>query len=463
MYSKKNSFKIGVTLFFILSIISINGCDDTDNLNRITSSILSLSINDNTLNDGDVDIPLNSTIEIVFSSAIVPAKFENAFTISTSSQDAPYSISYINQSSKVVVVIENMAPNTIYSIAMAPSVIFENGQSLPNTVTYEFTTTNELVSKIPCSSASNDCIEKLEISLSGSTLAFDFYSNYDFISDTDFVWEDITNVIFSVHGLQRNADEYFTYMSKSIKSIGTEKNTVIIAPFFKDEQSAENTDLFWNNSNWREGDNSSNTNASVSSFSVIDAIIDILSKTDKFPNLKTVFVAGHSSGAAFVQHYALANKAETSYSNLDFKYLVANNQYFYYPDGMRFNESTNEFYIPTDCSGYTNWPYGYDNAISYINGVDASTLTDQQVLRNTTYFLGSNDTFTEGSLNTTDCQATLLGSNRVTRGENMFLYMQTFYESTNQHQKITVDNVGHNAEEMFNSPEFKEYLATNSQ
>lgn len=114
--------------------------------------------------------------------------------------------------------------------------------------------------------------------------------------------------------------------------------------------------------------------------------------------------------------------------------------------------------MPTDCAGYDYWPYGYQFAVPYLNGVTAATLTEQQVTRNTTYFLGSNDTSTTGTLNTSDCQATLLGSNRVIRGENMLTYMETFYQTTHNHRNIIVPNVAHDANGIFNSAEFKQFM-----
>ena len=237
-----------------------------------------------------------------------------------------------------------------------------------------------------------------------------------------------------------------------------EENTLVIAPHFEDNSTAPTNGLVWNDSRWREGANAGNANATISSFTVMDSLVNRFSNLEKFPNLKTVIVAGHSSGAAYTQHYALANKVEDAHPTLDFQYVVANNQYFYYPDGKRYDEGAGTFYEPMDCAGYTFWPYGYEFAVSYLDGIDAATLTQQQVTRNTIYLLGSDDTSTTGTLNTTDCQATFLGSNRFARGENMFTYMETFYTSTHNHRKIIVPNVAHDGNGMFNSEEFKQYV-----
>ena len=58
---------------------------------------------------------------------------------------------------------------------------------------------------------------------------------------------------------------------------------------------------------------------------------------------------------------------------------------------------------------------------------------------------------TNGSLNTSDCEATLLGENRFDRGEKMFDYIESFYAGANNHQKVLVNNIGHNAAQMYNA------------
>jgi hypothetical protein len=367
----------------------------------------------------------------------------------------PYAVVYSNLSSKATITTSQMEVNVMHTVSILDGDLGPDGARLQKGTSISFETN---LGKSPCTSATNDCLQKLQIASSaGAQFNVDLYSNYDFIDDTQFVHNSITQVVIVVHGLERNANDYFSYMTSSLQNLNMQENTLLISPYFKDNTAAASNDLFWD-TRWREGANSGNATASISSFSVIDALIEKIVSSVNFPDLSTVFITGHSSGAAFVQHYALANKAENTHSNLKFEYIVANNQYFYYPDGLRYNESTQQFETPSTCSGYTFWPYGFEFSTPYLDGIAQSVLREQQVTRSTTYLLGSNDTSTTGSLNTTDCQATLLGSNRVKRGENMYLYMQTYYGTTNKHEKIIVNNVGHDGNAMYNSTEFKQYL-----
>ncbi len=451
--TRKISKKISV-FSMILCLAFLVGCNDNDN-DLLSVSILSITANGSPLEDGASNIPVSSVIEVAFSSEIVPSKFENLLSITAGSSEFAYTVSYSNVSSKATIVLAQMEANETYNLSISVGDLGPKGESFNDGISLSYVTN---FGKTPCLSATNACIQTLQMpNDSGAQFNFDMYSNYDFIDDTEFTYNSINQLVIVVHGLQRNANDYFSYMTTLLQSINMEGSSLLISPYFKDTQNASADDLYWD-SRWREGADSGNTNASISSFTVIDAIIEKVVSSGNFPNLSTIFVTGHSSGGAFVQHYALANKVENIHTNVNFEYGIANNQYFYYPDGVRYDENTQQFITPSGCSGYDFWPYGYQLSVPYLDGIEQSIITEQQITRSTTYFLGSNDTSTTGSLNTSDCQATLLGSNRVKRGENLFLYMQTFYGGTNNHEKIIVNNVGHDANGMYNSSEFQQYI-----
>lgn len=449
---KKINYSIRFFTTLIATLLLISCSSDEDSV--IELSIVSASINGSNLGDGQTNMPLNGTVEIVFSQILNSERFKEAFSFSDAQGEATYTTTFANAGSKAVISYSGLNPDSNYTISVQPRVLGENGEVLNTAFSRGFTTTSEVEeTKTPCTSASDQCIQTIEIAEGGS---FEFYSSYDIISDADYVWEAIEEVVFVVHGQNRDADEYFRYMTNSVGDISELENILVISPYFQDEASAADGELYWN-SNWRVGANSANSGVDVSSFTVLDQLIDYLADMEKFPNLSEIKVTGHSSGAAFVQHYAITNTSETTYTDYKFQYVVANNQYFYYPDGRRYDESTNDFYTPTDCTGYDFWPYGYTTAPAYLDGMTQEDLLQQQISRNTIYLLGTNDIQTEGTLNTTDCAATLLGSNRLERGRNIFNFFETFYPENNQ-EVIEVPNVGHDANAMFNSTEFKEFL-----
>lgn len=455
MNTIKNSFKMISIFSMVFSLLCLVSCDSKDDNDDLLSlSILSITANGSPLEDGALNISVNSVIEVAFSSEIMPSKFEDLLSITIGTTELNYTVSYSNVSSKATIVLDQMDANETYNLSIPSGDLGPSGEYFKSGISLSFVTN---LGKTPCLSGTNACIQTMPLSNdTGAQFNFDMYSNYDFIDDTQFIYNSINQLVIVVHGQQRNANDYFSYMATSLQSINMEESTLLISPYFKDNTAAAANDLFWD-SRWREGVNSGNTDAAISSFTVIDSIIEKIVNSGNFPNLSTIFVTGHSSGGAFVQHYALANRAENIHTNINFEYGIANNQYFYYPDGLRYDENTQQFVTPSNCSGYTFWPYGSEFSVPYLEGVDQSVITEQQVTRKTTYLLGSNDT-TDFLLNTTDCQATLLGSNRVKKGENLLLYMQTFYSTTNNHDKIIVNNVGHDGNGMYNSSEFKQYL-----
>lgn len=448
----KMNYYIQILAALIATMLLISCSSDDDSIGELT--IYSASVNGSDLSEGQTNIPLDGSIEIAFSHILNSEAFEEALSFSDTRGEANYATSLGNGGSTAVLSYSGLKPGSGYTISVNPGALGENGETLKTGFSQSFTTTSEVEeTKSPCTSASEECMQKIEIA-EGST--FEFYSSYDIISDLEYVWEEIEEVVFVVHGQNRNADEYFRHMTNAVGDIGKLDNTLVIAPYYKEEANAVDGELFWGN-NWREGADSKNSGTDLSSYTVLDRMVDYLADLEKFPNLKEIKFTGHSSGAAMVQHYAITNTTESTYSDYEFEYVVANNQYFYYPDGRRYKESTSEFYTPTDCTGYDFWPYGYETAPGYVNGMTQKELLQQQISRSTIYLLGTDDTQTEGTLNTTDCAATLLGSNRFERGRNIFNFFETFYPENNQ-EFIEVPNVGHDANAMFSSEEFKEFL-----
>ncbi|MEQ9592136.1 MAG: hypothetical protein RLN86_06030, partial [Cyclobacteriaceae bacterium] len=321
---------------------------------------------------------------------------------------------------------------------------------------YSFTTAQDDVirSMAPCTTTGS-CLRSVELQGSLGEGTFEFYSNYP-IYEENAEWENLTQAIIVVHGASHDPDNYFSYLTSSLNAESLSESTVLISPFFRDTSTGSSDDFFWSGVTYRQGNQSSNSNK-ISSFEVIDALIDQLANTDRFPVMKKIIVTGHSSGAAFTHVYGGANTSESTHTEIEFKYVVANSQFFYYPDGQRINESNNQLYTPAGCPAYDFWPLGYNSPPPYLSGVTESNFNTQFVNRTIIYLLG-NGSQSDPTLNTTDCQNTLQGSSRYLRGENMFRYMELAYPSANGHSKKIVNGIGHDGEGMYKSPEFRALL-----
>lgn len=204
------------------------GCSEDDDALAGSLSVISVKLNDVVFTNDMQGVPLNSTFEIVFSSTVEPEIFENALYISAGQEQVPFTTEYLNQSTKVLIGLDDMTPNTAYTINVDSGRIGVEGKILQQAISYSFTTENaDTNAKAPCLSASEDCMQRLEfLDDSEQSLSFDVYSNYDFIEDSGFVWGFIDKVVVVVHGANRDADNYYNYMVNSLQSMGMERNTL---------------------------------------------------------------------------------------------------------------------------------------------------------------------------------------------------------------------------------------------
>ena len=422
-------------------------------------SLLAITANGINLVDGAINVPGTPTFELTFSAALDPGKFESAFSLSTASGAIQPGFSYTNATSKAIVTANGLAFNTAYTLKVARGALGQNGEVLDKEVSLNFTTVDGgLITEMePCVAATGACLETAAITNgAGAAGNFDFYSSYPAYQDNA-RWEKLKYAVIVAHGQNRDADNYFTYLMATLRNEGLEDNTLLIAPFFKSASDAGSGALYWNTSSWREGRNSDDATG-VSSFEVADQLLARLADKEHFPVLEKVIITGHSSGALFTQAYAAANQAEGLYPDIEFHYIVANSQYFYYPDDVRFDESTGQFVEPAGCPAFNRWPLGFVGPPDYLSGVEESTVDRQIIERQVVYLLGSSDTSTSGTLNTADCEAVLLGPNRFKRGEYLYLLMQANHSGAHNSRKIIVNGVGHDAQGMYQSMAFRTLL-----
>jgi len=412
--------------------------------------ILSSTINGSSINNSNQEIPIATTIEFVFSTALIPNSFEAAFSISGVSGNVDYDLTYSNATTKVTATLL-LDYNTTYTVNLDAIAIGAKGEKLNQSLSFSFKTALDDVirSQAPCTS---ECLETVSLSIEGTSGSFDYYSSYP-IYEENASWENLTTALIVVHGVNRNADDYFSFMSSTITQENLGNEIVLISPFFKNSSEATGDDFYWSSVNWREGDQSINS-AKISSYAVIDSIIDRLSDKEHFPVLDKIIITGHSAGALFTHAYAASNISESNHTDIGFEYIVANSQYFYYPDGQRIDEASNQLFTPSNCASYQIWPLGFNSAPSYLSSTTQDMLNTQFTDRSVGYLLG-NGNQSDPTLNTSSCQNILQGSTRYQRGENMFRYMELVYPSSHNHYKTIVNGVGHDGSGMYKSFEFK--------
>lgn len=416
---------------------------------------LSISLNGATLTDGAQNVPTSAAISIVFSATIDPASFESEFSITGGPLLADPVLTYANQTSKVTIELE-LDFETTYTFRVGEGAIGKNGERLGSAIMRSFTTLADGIIHAlpPCTEASDDCLQTVSLTADG-TADLSFYASYPIYEDQA-EWLDLKAAVIVVHGVNRNADDYFSYLMNALQAGGVEDEVVLIAPHFKNASEAVAGEFYWSGSDWREGKDAAGS-ASISSFAAVDRLIDRLADPAHFPVLEKIIVTGHSSGGLFTHLFAAANQSAVDHPELSFTYVVANSQYFYYPDGRRVNEATGQLYTPAGCTGYDLWPLGFEVVPPYLAGIDPATYNDRFVDSEVVYLLG-NGSGPDNTLNTSDCYATLLGSSRYQRGENMFLYLELAYPGVHQHSRTIVEGIGHDGAAMYGSAALQSLL-----
>lgn len=131
--------------------------------------------------------------------------------------------------------------------------------------------------------------------------------------------------LFIIHGALRNSEQYFCSFKKlmRLQSYRKFEDVLIITPDFSYEHDSfvHPNDAFWNSTkpwgDWRVGaesdpnccGNRGNRRGvaprTISSFTVLDNFLAMLTDRNLFPHMDKISFVGHSAGAQTVQRYAM--------------------------------------------------------------------------------------------------------------------------------------------------------------
>ena len=284
----------------------------------------------------------------------------------------------------------------------------------------------------------NGCRGRLSI---GDRLKVPYYRNYP-LGKRNFT---ATRAIVVIHGRLRNPNRVFRSIVTAAEKVGKLETTIILAPYFMNEEDDPAADeLYWRKSGWVRGDRSTrNLSPRVSSYEIMDLILQRLGNRQNFPNLRTIAVIGHSAGGQFTQRYAAGNQIEQKLLGIRVKYVVANPSSYLYLSDRRFWLSNG-----TDCD-YNSYKYGLEDRNSYMRRLSTGEIVDRYRRRNVVYLLGDRDVQSDRFLSQT-CAANLQGPNRYLRGRTYMGYMNRFFRPHN-HRMVVVNDVGHNSHAMYTS------------
>jgi len=160
-----------------------------------------------------------------------------------------------------------------------------------------------------CLAAAPECTEWLGAS-AGSRVRI--YRNYSLDARN----EAITHAVIVIHGLGRDANNYYRHGLAAGFLAGALERTLVIAPHFASNDGNTCRDaLVHGETNWvcrgpaiwRNGGGAV-AQQDFTTFDVMDALLQRLARRESFPNLKTVVLAGHSAGGQYVARYAMSNR-----------------------------------------------------------------------------------------------------------------------------------------------------------
>ena len=265
---------------------------------------------------------------------------------------------------------------------------------------------------------------------------------------------DVTRAVLVLHGVLRNADDYFSAALSAQAAAGdVGKSALMIAPQFLIEPDVEafklpEDTLRWSLYGWQGGEPALAPNP-ASSFEALDAILAKLADRKLFPNLKQVVVFGHSGGGQVVQRYAIAVKGDQVLlrKGIGVRYVVANPSSYAY-----FSKDRPEPAIAATCEGYNSWKFGMDDRPPYLAAPTPAALEQAYVGRRVIYLLGTLDTNPNHPALDKSCMAEAEGPYRYARGHAYVAAMQARDHGTPNHSLWDVPGVGHEGGKMLNSP-----------
>lgn len=235
-----------------------------------------------------------------------------------------------------------------------------------------------------------------------------FATTYQLSGGDLFAWQsktphneaDATSVVIVTHGVDRNANAYFTALNDAYRTARDQnkplagQNVLRIAPLFfateADAAALNKSTLAWGKDNdWAMGSGSTHPKGSdMSSLTVYDELISRFSDKNKYPKVKTITLVGHGGGALITQRYAALRQSSDD-GSISLRYVVGN------PSSMLY--FTTDRPSPVDesqCDYYNLFYYGLDQyEIPYSANVDnPGALFTQYAARDVRYLVSLDDT-----------------------------------------------------------------------
>jgi cyanophycinase len=274
-----------------------------------------------------------------------------------------------------------------------------------------------------------------------------YYTTHDFSKKN----EDISRLVIVVHGALRNGDVYFADTVLAAKKHGVEKRTMIVAPHFRRESDQRQSgEIYYGNrwnTKWKYGYKSQDSD-SVSSFTLMDTMIEEIEESKNFPNLKSIVVTGHSAGGSKINSKV---RAEVSF-------VPSNPSSYMFLDTERFSFNKGNFELQNnfeDCQEYNHYIYGPIDRARYLGRYSVKSLKKIFNSNRLIYLMSEEDKGTD-SLDRS-CEAMIQGKNRFERAQNFWHYDKKVLGGENHHF-VSIPKIGHEHIDVYESKEAGEVV-----
>jgi len=267
----------------------------------------------------------------------------------------------------------------------------------------------------------------------------------------------VSRIVVLLHGRLRDADAYLLSAQNALAAASTNPaRTLLLVPQFLatadiGAHGLPADTLHWEWTSWMGGDDAAGP-APLSSFDVLDALIEQFADRARFPALTDVVIAGHSGGAQVAHRYAIVGVGCKA-PGVHCRYVIANPSSYVYFDAMR--PDAQGILRPADtarCPGVDNWKYGVRRAPRYVEAAQFETLEQRYAAADVIYLLGQEDRDPHHDALDRSCAAAAQGPHRLARGRSYFAYLKERHPALS-HRCWEVPGVGHNGAAMLGSHE----------
>ena len=273
---------------------------------------------------------------------------------------------------------------------------------------------------------------------------------------------EITRAAVVFHGKGRNVEGYFHALERAAGDAGSDaEHVLLLAPQFLREEDAEAHHLpkqfiRWHAGAWTAGEPAV-APLPLSSFDVIDGLLAVLGNRERFPNLRTLVLVGHSGGGQLLNRYAVVGRqiGLLRSAGVQVRFVIANpSSYFYFSDDRPRADGTFAPFHDRSCPDFNHWRYGPENAPSYVGDVSVAAWERRErdyAISDVIYLLGTDDTDPAQVDLDTSCAGEAEGTERLERGKAYFHYLEGRHTGDFRQRLWLVPGVAHVGSRMVDS------------